>query len=159
MIEQPPEPGTYQARPGKGKCSRGAENPLRVTKTELAIGRLLYPEQVERPRVRADCDSAPRPCPFVGCRHHIGVDVDKNGTLLHTRPDVEPWDLLWSCSLDLAEHDGMTLEQVGHAIGVSRERVRQIEMRALEKAVRNAKRLGIDLAALAPLQPEGFPEP
>jgi hypothetical protein len=29
-----------------------------------------------RPRTRRDCESGPRPCPFIGCRHHLAIVVD-----------------------------------------------------------------------------------
>lgn len=38
-----------------------------------------------------------------------------------------------SCALDLAEHDGMTLEQCGQVMRVTRERIRQVEKKARER--------------------------
>ena len=38
-----------------------------------------------------------------------------------------------SCALDIADRGGATLEQVGDALGIVRERVRQIETVALAK--------------------------
>lgn len=38
-----------------------------------------------------------------------------------------------SCSLDLAEQDGMTLEEVGEALNITRERVRQIQEMAIDR--------------------------
>jgi hypothetical protein len=162
VIEEPPLPRAERAQAEASKAqgrTRKTEFAKDITKGTIAIGRLLYPEQVERPRTRADCDNAPRPCPYVACRHHLGIEIGPGGSIQHTHGDLEAWDLPWSCSLDLAEAEGLTLDQVAQAIGVTRERVRQIEVRALAKAVKNAKRLGIDLAALAPLRAEGFPSP
>ncbi len=38
-----------------------------------------------------------------------------------------------SCVLDVADRGGITLEEVGDALGLTRERVRQIETRGLIK--------------------------
>lgn len=85
-----------------------------------------------RPRVRADCQSVPRPCPWVGCRHHLYLEVKRNGALKLNFPDLEPGDLApdRSCSLDGAEEGGMTLQVAGDRMNLTRERTRQIEVRA-----------------------------
>lgn len=102
----------------------------------MKIGALLYPERVEgRPKTRADCDSVPRPCPYVGCPHHLYADVSEIGSLVVRFPDLEPWELAWSCSLDIADAaelaGGMTLEAVGRMMNMTRERIRQIETAAM----------------------------
>lgn len=85
-----------------------------------------------RPATRSDCADGPRPCPFVSCRHHLYLDVNQvTGALRFTFPDSEVHQLEETCSLDVAEWDGATLEQVGHLIGLTRERIRQIEVRGL----------------------------
>lgn len=104
----------------------------RVTKTDLQIGRLLYPETVARPLTRSDCVDAIRPCPFVGCRHNLYLDVTSGGGIKLTS-GVEPWDVTESCSLDVADHGDHTLDAVGKILGVTRERIRQIEDIAIEK--------------------------
>ncbi len=38
-----------------------------------------------------------------------------------------------SCALDLAERGGMTLQEVAEVLGVTRERIRQLESKALRK--------------------------
>ncbi len=48
-------------------------------------------------------------------------------------PALDPWDLPETCSLDLAAGGGMTLEQVGLRLNLTRERTRQTEKVALEK--------------------------
>jgi len=86
-----------------------------------------------RPKVRGDCFRVPRPCPFVSCRHHLYLELRTSGSMLLPFPELEPDELPESCSLDLAERDGMTLLEVGNLLGVSRERIRQIERKALHK--------------------------
>jgi len=86
-----------------------------------------------RPASRSECRSMPRPCPFVGCRYHLYLDVNpRNGNVKYNFPDLEPWELAYSCALDIAEMgSGVTLEEIGHAMNLTRERVRQLEVVAL----------------------------
>lgn len=87
--------------------------------------------QVARPRTRDECPAA-RPCPFVGCRHHLYLEVNQEtGSITINRPDLEPHELESSCSLDVAENGGHTLDQVGQILNISRERVRQLETRVI----------------------------
>lgn len=88
----------------------------------------------ERPRTRGDCKDAARPCVYVGCTHNLYLDCnEETGSVKFNYPDLEAWEMGESCSLDLADRGGMTREQVGDAIPCTRERVRQIEVRALVK--------------------------
>lgn len=103
------------------------------------IGLLLYPEanaiQAQRPRTRGDCVDGPRPCPWVGCRHHLYLQIKSNGALC-AQP-VEPWDLRHSCSLDVAEEaEDLRLVDLAEALGVTHQNVSL----ALEDAVRSFKR-------------------
>lgn len=81
-----------------------------------------------RPKTRAECIDGPRPCPWVGCRHHLFLDVNpKNGTIKFNFPSLEPDELdgkLESCSLDVAEDGTVSAERVGELMNVTRERVR-----------------------------------
>lgn len=112
----------------------------RMTKGELERGRAQYPAEehadVRRPQCREECAGVPRPCPFVACRHHLYLDVSaRTGAIKLNFPDLEPHDLPAdaSCALDIAERDGVTLEAVGHIMNLTRERVRQLEVKALAK--------------------------
>ena len=105
----------------------------------MKIGALLYPERgYWRPTVRSQCANIGRPCPYVACKHHLYLDMTSSRAMLMNFPDAEPWDLEQSCTLDLAEHfgGGMTLEQIGHVLGVTRERVWQLEASAIAKVLR-----------------------
>jgi hypothetical protein len=107
----------------------------RMTKRELEIGRLLYPETgYEKPRTREDCVDGPRPCPFVACKHHLFIDVSpRTGAIKLNFPDLEVWDMGESCALDVADRGGTTLEDVGAIMNLTRERIRQVEVKALAK--------------------------
>ncbi len=107
----------------------------RMTKRELEIGRLLFPENdYWKPRTRAECAEGPRPCPFVSCKHHLYIDVSpRTGAIKLNFPDLEVWELNESCALDVADRGGTTLEDVGAIMNLTRERIRQVEVKALAK--------------------------
>ncbi len=107
----------------------------RMTKRELEIGRLLYPENdYWKPRTRAECAGGPRPCPFVSCKHHLFVDVSaRTGAIKLNFPDLDVWEMNESCALDVADRGGTTLEDVGAIMNLTRERIRQVEVKALAK--------------------------
>jgi hypothetical protein len=107
----------------------------RMTKRELEIGRLLYPENdYEKPKTREECLDGPRPCPYVSCKHHLYIDVSaRTGAIKLNFPDLEVWDLGESCALDVADRGGTTLEDVGAIMNLTRERIRQVEVKALAK--------------------------
>ncbi len=107
----------------------------RMTKRELEIGRLLYPEtDYWKPRARSECGDAPRPCPFVSCKYHLFIDVSpRTGAIKLNFPDLEVWELPESCALDVADRGGTTLEDVGAIMNLTRERIRQVEVKALAK--------------------------
>ena len=85
-----------------------------------------------RPTRRSECAGTPRPCPWVMCRHHLYLDVRNDGVVRLNFPGgVET--MLSTCALDLADDGPRTLDQVATLMGMSRERVRQLEERALVK--------------------------
>lgn len=89
-----------------------------------------------RPPTRAVCRTGPRPCPYVSCRHHLFVDVSEYGALKLNFPDRDVDELPATCALDVAERGGLSLEEVGALLNVTRERARQIEASALRKILR-----------------------
>jgi Sigma-70, region 4 len=107
----------------------------RMTKRELEIGKLLYPESdYYKPKLRAECAEGPRPCPYVSCKHHLFIDVSpRTGAIKLNFPDLEVWELGESCALDVADRGGTTLEDVGAIMNLTRERIRQVEVKALAK--------------------------
>ncbi|HRH00220.1 MAG TPA: sigma factor-like helix-turn-helix DNA-binding protein [Polyangiaceae bacterium] len=107
----------------------------RMTKRELELGRMMYPDsEVERPKTRVECASGERPCPFVSCKHHLYLDVSaKTGAIKLNFPDLEVWEMTETCALDVADKGGTTLEEVGAIMNLTRERIRQVEVKGLAK--------------------------
>lgn len=89
--------------------------------------------EARRPRTRRDCENSLRPCPFVGCRHHLYLEV-VNGRVKLNVPDTAVWEMRESCSLDLAGQGEMRLAAIGERLGLTRERIRQIEAAAIVAA-------------------------
>jgi hypothetical protein len=116
--------------------ARTIRSPQRLTRKEKRAGAELQDdEEIEMPLVREECLKQPgRPCPWVRCKSHLYLDVNpETGTVKLNFPHLEVWEMGESCSLDLADRGGLTLEEVGAAINVTRERARQVETRGLEK--------------------------
>ena len=108
----------------------------RLSKAELERGRLLYPEDTAstRPKSRAECLDGPRPCPYVSCAHHLYLDVSpRTGAIKLNFPDLEVWEMTETCALDVADRGGTTLEEVGAIMNLTRERIRQVEVKGLAK--------------------------
>lgn len=92
---------------------------------------------VVRPQTRADCERGPRPCPWISCRHHLYLDLTYQDAAKLNFPDLMPWEMPETCSLDLAEQGPLTVEQIAALLAVSAERIRQYE----RSAERNARAL------------------
>ncbi|MBT8492183.1 MAG: DNA-binding protein [Deltaproteobacteria bacterium] len=107
----------------------------RLTREELRLGALLNPPvDIPRPKTRAECKGQSRPCPWVACKHHLYLDVNPDtGSIKINFPDLEPWELSETCALDVADRGGITLEEVGEIMNLTRERIRQVEVRGLLK--------------------------
>ncbi|MEO8699253.1 MAG: sigma factor-like helix-turn-helix DNA-binding protein [Kofleriaceae bacterium] len=107
----------------------------RLTREELRVGALMYPPvDIPRPTARSECKEEMRPCPWVACKHHLYLDINpETGSIKINFPDLEPWELKHTCALDVAERGGITLEEVGEIMNLTRERIRQVEVRGLLK--------------------------
>ena len=107
---------------------------LRERKHMQVDPRLLEMAEELRPRTRSDCANAERPCLFVSCKHHLFLDVNQEtGSIKLNFPDKEVWELAETCALDVAERGGLTLEEVGEILNLTRERIRQVEAAGLQK--------------------------
>ena len=108
-----------------------------------ARGEMLEIVDYWRPKNRSECLTMERPCLFVSCRHHLYLDVNpETGSVKMNFPDKEIWELEDSCALDVADRGGITLEEVGTIMNLTRERIRQVEVRGLEKLKEVPETLG-----------------
>lgn len=98
------------------------------------------------PRTRADCVDGPRPCPHRSCRHHVH-HVARRGRCGAAAPADAP-----TCALDLADEGPRTLGEIAKVFGLTRERVRQIEAKALGKVRARLRLQGLDVGDMV----EGF---
>ncbi len=108
----------------------------RMTRAELHAGALMYPPvlDIDRPQTRAECKNEARPCPWVACKHHLYLDINpETGSIKINFPELEPWELEHTCALDVAERGALTLEEIGLITNLTRERIRQVEVRGLMK--------------------------
>lgn len=124
----------------------------KIPRRHLALVREEDPEALARhlPATRGDCESGPRPCPYVSCRHHLLIDSMRGGGFKILFPDLVDIDpetqevldvrleeMPATCALDVADQGGVILEVVAHLLNCVRERVRQIEANALSRIGRS----------------------
>ena len=138
-LQMAPAEPTKEPKKGRRKRRRRQRartiSIRRLSKAELARGRDLFPEESHwRPKTRSECKDMDRPCPFVSCKYHLYIDVHPvRGSIKLNFPDIEVWEMSESCALDVADRSGITLEEVGEIMNLTRERVRQVETQALAK--------------------------
>lgn len=109
-----------------------------LTRAFIESQRVLIGEQafrdldaLERPKTRGECKGGVRPCPFVACRAHLAIDVVNDGSIKRNFPDLELDEMADTCALDVADRGEHTLEATAQRMNLTRERLRQIEVRAL----------------------------
>ena len=127
-----------------GVARRAGRKGLRRSKT-LATRRLSREEIRDanellesvahlRPAHRTECAEGPRPCPWVSCRFHLYLDVNPaTGSIKVNFPDLEVWEMRETCALYVADRWGITLEEIGVILNLTRERIRQLERSGLDK--------------------------
>lgn len=132
-------------KPGKkGRRRSRTIATKRLTKEELALAEELRSVEYERPKTRSECSSGVRPCPYVSCKHHLYLDVNpETGSIKLNFPDLDVWEMQETCALDVADRGGITLEEVGEILNLTRERIRQVEVKGLEKLRETASKLGL----------------
>jgi predicted DNA-binding protein (UPF0251 family) len=135
-----------------GKIANSSPRPRSATRNRLSSFERAELEQMERvergalflarrPRRRGECEGHPGFCPFFRCKYNLGLDVDpENGTVKVAFPEGPPERMEVdvdrmgpSCALDLADKGGLTMEEVGDAMNITRQRVEQLEKEALQK--------------------------
>src|SRR2546425_7106105 len=101
---------------------------------EPELQALMAEIEASRPKSRADCATGQRPCPYVSCKFNLYVDVNpRTGSVKMNFPDKELWELAETCALDVADRAGITLEEGGVIMNLTRERVGQLEVGGLAK--------------------------
>jgi hypothetical protein len=118
---------------GKRKSSHPSKRQVRVDREEVAQILSEIPES-DRPTNRVECPSY-RPCPFVGCRYNMFLDIKETGSITMNYDGMEPWQMQNSCLFDVIEQypEGLPLGMIGQIMNLTRERVRQVEVEALRK--------------------------
>jgi len=102
--------------------------------TDPDLEAVMQEIEAHRPRERVECATGPRPCMFISCKHHLYLDVNPaTGSIKLNFPDKEVWEMNETCALDVADRGGITLEEVGAIMNLTRERIRQVETRGLLK--------------------------
>jgi hypothetical protein len=131
VEEEPWTPAPLEPRPKTEQLGR-------ISKVARAAAAKEYEEilaelgDYERPKTRGECSEGERPCPFVSCKHHLALDV-KYRSIVINRPSIPIEDMTESCALDVADRGGVTLERCAEILNITRERIRQIEAKGLEK--------------------------
>lgn len=102
------------------------------------------------PRTRGECKDEPRPCPYVTCRHHLLLDIARDGRLYVTR-DMDEADedsvgdaleqMPQTCALDVADRGGMFEEDVAGLLNLTRTHIADIETAAKRKIRRDGHEL------------------
>lgn len=150
---QMPSSGPPRRRNGQIACKSCVVDPLRIrprrtgtkgrTEQTKHLTRALleshaallesedFAALADRPKTWGECRERTGPCPWVACRHHLFLDVTPSGGLKLNFPDLEPEELEHPCALRIAALGGVTLEGVGARMNLTRERIRQVEVRAL----------------------------
>lgn len=134
-VDDDPDGDTRGRRKRRTRSRARTISIRRLSKAELNRGREQFPEtDYWRPKTRGDCAEMERPCPFVACKYHLYIDVHPvRGSIKINFPDVDVWEMTDSCALDIADRGGITLEEVGQIMNLTRERVRQLETQGLAK--------------------------
>lgn len=134
---------TTETRRARPRTIRTRQMPLR-----RYVLRVVDEPQHWRPQTREDCANVQRPCPYVGCRWNLYLDVTRNGGIKLNFPDLEPDEMQHSCALDVAEDGELDMASVADIMNLSRERIRQIEGEAMVHMADNADWMGVDLREL-----------
>lgn len=105
-----------------------------------------HEQELRKPQTFQDCLDAGLgsrvKCPFVSCQHNLAILVSHRGVRL-IGPEIEDGvpDLNAIEHTCAAQAGPMTLQEIGGHFGLTRERIRQVEKKALAKLFRANVRL------------------
>jgi len=103
---------------------------------------VLEPETLpERPRTRGDCVNGPRPCPWLGCRHHLGLDVDRHGRVT-LAPEGKADEQRATCALDVAEDGRHSFDEIAEILNCRKGTARSLADRGRAKMRTRGELLG-----------------
>lgn len=89
------------------------------------------------PETRGEClpggHNEARPCRFTTCRYHAQETQAYDGKKPYGRPPRSLPEGGPTCTLDVAAEGEHTMEEVGEVLGLTRQRVEQIEKKALRR--------------------------
>lgn len=142
--ESAPPTEREPAPKARATAKRQAKVLPKVTRASLEFGRTTFPPDPEQrlPSSREDCRGGPRPCPLCSCSMHLKYDVHpETGSIWDNAPGVEIEDMAHTCALDLADAGPRSLEEIGEAIGMTKQGALLIEAKATAKIVAQADRL------------------
>jgi len=146
------EGGENDVRLDSGTTTKGRRRSKTMSRREMmreqrrmmTRGEILEQIDYDRPKNRSQCKDGPRPCLYISCKHNLYLDVNTvTGSIKFNFPDKDINELKETCALDVAERGGITLEEVGEILNLTRERVRQLEMSALDKIRQAGEDVGL----------------
>jgi hypothetical protein len=126
LLETGPR-GGYGVRKSRTFSMKQLKRIVPVERERPGMAAALLRAELARPKTRGQCEGGERPCPFVACKFHLFLDVTPAGGVQVNHPGLELEQLRETCALDVADRGGVTLEEVGELLGITRERVRQME--------------------------------
>jgi hypothetical protein len=135
----PPPPVALDPMPEPRRDGAWIAEPFYEVRARVAREILTHDDM--RPESRAECISAQRPCPWMSCRFHLGLEMSPVGGLRYHDPERLD-EMADTCALDVADRGAITLDEVGTLTGVTRERIRQVESYALYQIKSAPGRLG-----------------
>ena len=117
---------------------------LREENQRPEMAELIQLADYIRPKIRNDCSCRQRPCPFISCKHHLFLDInEETGTIKFNFPEKNVWEMKETCALDVADRGGITLEEVGEILNLTRERIRQVEVKGLCKLRHHTRQIDL----------------
>jgi len=145
-LEQPNKgtPRTVRVPKRKLNLKRLELEELKTQNEEPEMADLIDQVDQTRPRFRQECLALCRPCMFVSCKHHLFLDVNtETGSIKFNFPEKEVWEMKETCALDVADRGGITLEEVGEILNLTRERIRQVEVKGLSKLRHYSRKINL----------------